>query len=432
MKYITNIDLNSLIKFSDKGVIVASFPETYTSISNSFKAIYGSDIDLSTNSADGIYVRMYSEIVYNILKSIQQLYGSLDVNTAKGIFLERLCALSNVYRKQATNSTASITVTLDASETTSFKTNSISFLDNNGNTWSANTVEQMVFEPGTPQTIIVTCDESGPIEAVAGSITTPLNMQVLMTVTQENDALPGTSTETDNQLRERRSTSASKTGSSILESLSGALLDVTGINDVRIYNNNTLSDVVAKDGTVIEPHSTYVIIRQDANSNIAESLIGSIIYEKMTPGILTTQTTDDTTGEDKSFNYQQYVSGEVLLPDIYQTVYWKQATSIAPQIVITLSITNNFATNNNSTAMRIKQFVENYCNNLRISENINLDILKSTIINADPQYLGSSTYSLTSVTINGVANNYVNPDTYFNYSNISVSKSGTTYTITLS
>lgn len=425
----TNIPWNSLIQFTSSGIIVAEYNEIRTAITEQFKKIYGSDIDLSTSSADGIYVETYCMIINNILQSIKQTYANLNIKTASGSFLDILCALTNVYRKQETHSTASLVATLDSSEQT-YTTNSLSFVDVNGNVWTSTSTSQMTFVPGVPQTIVVQCEDIGPIRADAGWINKTLALDVVMSVNQEQPANLGSYAETDAQLRARHSQSLGARGKSVLESLVGALLEITGIDDAKVYNNDGLTAIVAKDGTEVQSHCVYTIVRRKENIDVPDSLIGTILYEKMTPGIPTVQTTDFTNGISHTYVYSQEILGSNAT-DITQNVYWKEAKPISPEIVITITPKQQFASANDYTVNLIADSVIDYCHNLQISEDIDYYSLYDAVRYADPLFRGKTTYNIVSITIDGEPANFTNPDTYFNYESIKFSKVGSNIIITL-
>ena len=71
---------------------------------------------------------------------------------------------------------------------------------------------------------------------------------------QEKDADIGSPEESDTELRARRNQSGGAAGVTVLESLLGALLNVVGIEDVKIYNNNTNAATTSADETTVDAH----------------------------------------------------------------------------------------------------------------------------------------------------------------------------------
>ena len=419
-----SIDWTQLIQFNKDGIAIADYGQVRAAITAQFKQIYGQDIDLATTSADGIYVETLCLMISNILQSFKNFYAQLDVRTAGGSFLDALCALSNVYRKAETHSTCPVVLTLDEDASESYVTDKISLLDKNGNVWSYTDKNGIVFEPGKQQTVVVTCEVAGPVRADAGWIDRLVENNVVMKVSQETAAALGSYSETDSELRARRNSSLGATGNTVLETMIGTLLSITGIDDVKIYNNDSSSSITALDGTNILSHDIYVILRQKQNIEIADSLLCSSIYEKLTPGIRTTDPGEDVKhGTRHSFKYLQSSTGVPVQSEVVQMVYWKEAEPISPTITIELAATSNYGSANNSTSNRIAQKVIDYLNKLRLSSKITVNDIWNVVFYADPQFRGQSTYSIKSISIDKTddadnaddVSSFTLPDTYFNY-----------------
>ena len=424
------INWQEIIGFTSAGITVADYADLRIAIANRYKEIYGSDIDLSTGSADGIYVETYCLIINNILQSFKTFYSNLDVNTANGKYLDMLCALSNVFRKPATRSTATVVLTLDENEENDVTFTSITLSDINGNEWNYNDINNPItLKPGVAQEIRVECSELGPVRADAGWIMQVIDTQYLIGVQQLQPAELGTYAETDASLRNRRNQSLGASGNTVLEGLTGALLSIIGIQDVLIYNNDTVDDVEAKDTTTIDPHCVYIVIRRNLNIDIPDSTIGSIIYEKMTPGIMTVESSE-VNGDNYQYEYEQYYAGQVVSPGITQLVNWKVCEPVAPKITIIITKRENFASNNNYTSNQIGNNLMEYLNNLQISKNLTNRELMNEVEYSDPLFRGRRTYDIDSIVITDQEEDgsYINQDTYYNYTTITIDN--TTYAAT--
>lgn len=407
----------NLIKYTKDGLYVANFVEVKNMLVERFKAIYGEDIDLDNGSADGIYVNNLALMLNNILQSYKNFYSQLDITTASGKYLDNLCALSNVYRKSATYSTASITVQLADSEN-DYTISKLQVVDDTGLIWTWSSTDSITLTSNSATQLVVKCEKIGPIKASAGSITKAVNNDVIMTIKQDEDAIIGSYEETDNELRSRRNASLSSTGTTVLESLKGSLLTLSGIDDVYIYNNDTTESKTALDNTNINAHSIYIISKQKQNITIDDKTIGNLIYYGLTPGISTTQTNDTTAGESYSYSIYplQGVSSTV------QTVYWKKAKPVSPQIKIVLTPTSNYST---TTSQNIIDNIVNDLNDRQINSIVNYNELWSLIVYSDSKYRGQSTFNLKSITMTGMTDNeYQLKDTYFYYSTSNIESNG--------
>lgn len=427
-------EIGNFVRLASAGMEVAEFVDVRDAIIKRYKEVYGSDIDLSTASADGVFVNDMALIINNILQVMKSLYSNLNVDTASGIYLDALCRLANVNRMGATKSTASIIITslLTTGDPVTFGdtdengnvTNQITFVDKSGTEWVSDV--SVTLGPGESAEVKVTCIESGPIDAPAGWIAQTLLVMNLK-VEQIEDAVRGSNEESDTELRQRRAQSSGANGISVLESLVGALLEVTGIDDVSIYNNNTLENATAKDGTTIAPHNMYIIVRQQNGLNIADATIGDLIYTKLTPGIKTTASTaTSTNGTAKSYEFIPQMLG-VTINYLNQFVYWKKAVAIKPTITAKIKPTQYFT--ENEFAM-IAQEVYNYANNIKLGDSIDADQIFIAILEADPEFKGQRTYTVSVSNVSVASTD--NPDTYYEYSTFSFNKeTDGTYTLTI-
>lgn len=427
-------EIGNFVRLASAGMEVAEFVDVRDAIIKRYKEVYGSDIDLSTASADGVFVNDMALIINNILQVMKSLYSNLNVDTASGIYLDALCRLANVNRMGATKSTASIIITslLTTGDPVTFGdtdengnvTNQITFVDKSGTEWVSDM--SVTLGPGESAEVKVTCTESGPIDAPAGWIAQTLLVMNLK-VEQIEDAVRGSNEESDTELRQRRAQSSGANGISVLESLVGALLEVTGIDDVSIYNNNTLENATAKDGTTIAPHNMYIIVRQQNGLNIADATIGDLIYTKLTPGIKTTASTaTSTNGIAKSYEFILQMLG-VTINYLNQFVYWKKAVAIKPTITAKIKPTQYFT--ENEFAM-IAQEVYNYANNIKLGDSIDADQIFIAILEADPEFKGQRTYTVSVSNVSVASTD--NPDTYYEYSTFSFNKeTDGTYTLTI-
>lgn len=416
-----NVDITDFIKITKGGIKIADFVQVREALITRYKSVYGSDIDLSTSSADGVFINNTALMINNILQSVKTLYANLDVNTANGVYLDNLCALSNITRKPATASTASLIVT--NTNDAEFTANSLIFVDKAGTEWIYN--QAVSIPANTSITLVVTCSQLGPVKAEAGWIDKTLEVTYL-DVVQENAASEGENEESDAALRARRSQSSGAEGTTVLESLIGALLEIAGIRDVKIYNNNTTSATTAKDNTSIPAHSIYVVMRYLEGITIDDKLLGSLIYEKLTPGILTTQTGSSDADENGHYTYTPSALG-LALTAFENEIYWKIAKPVHPTISIKLNTEAYFT---DSEVTDIGNDLIEYLNNLPISTDLTAQNILIEVASADPLFLGRNTYTVAQVNINGATSgSYANPDTYYKYTNIAYESNTTTITI---
>ena len=421
-----SIKWNELISFNSNGdVYVANFIEIREAIIKRFKEIYGDDIDVSTGTADGVYVQTLSLMINNILQSFKQYFSQLNIKTASGKFLDALCALSNVTRKQETYSTTVLKLTSQQSGQDITFTE-LQFVDGTGQTWTYKG-DKITIAPYDNVSITVTCDKAGPVGIEAGSIKKLVNQDLLLTIEQPNAADVGSYAETDSELRTRQSSVLSSTGNTVLETIAAALYQINGIKDVKIYNNATASEHSLSDKVTINPHDIYVVIRQQANVHIDNQTIADAIYKHLTPGIKTTDASGCLYGNACSAIYSQAIEA------VTQTVYWKNANGWTPTTTITIEPRDNFDATNTPTT--IGQACIDYLNALPIAASYSPVDLYAVIMNADPLFKSRATFITTSVYIDNVTGNAQTslPYTFFNFKTVTSKKQEDgTYLISLS
>lgn len=419
-------DIKDFVRFDASGVNVANFTEIRSEIIKRYKEAYGSDIDLSTSSADGVFVNNLSLIMNNILQTMLTLYSNLDVENASGKYLDTLCNLSNIIRKEATPSSVSLQITNVGSDTLT-NIDRLTFIDKSGVAWIYTTENPLSIARNETKEISAICEQPGPTEAPVGFIAGMIQNYPLQ-IAQKENAIVGRDAETDDELRARRSKSLGGSSLTILESLIGSLMTISGINDVHIYNNNENKTKTAKDGTVIDSHSVYCILRLDGTVNVSDETVGNIIHSKLTPGVRTTplNETVGNTGKAKSYTFVEK-SYNTAIAESNQLIYWKEAVPIAPQIEIKISTYDFFTADEINT---IGNRVINYLNKLPLSENLDKNKILIEAVQADPKFKGNLTYYVNSVTID-TSRYESNPDTYYHYTDISSTNVGNTYTITL-
>jgi uncharacterized phage protein gp47/JayE len=132
--------------------------------------------------------------------------------------------------------------------------------------------------------------ETGPIVAVAGDIT-----QIITPVSGWSavynilDADVGTDEETDEHLRIKREEELAASGSSPIDALRAALLQVEDVTAVTVFYNNT--DTTDADG--IPPHAVEALVRDGADQDIFDALLTNVAVGIKTYGNTSGTAVDD-------------------------------------------------------------------------------------------------------------------------------------------
>lgn len=162
----------------------------------------------------------------------------------------------------------------------------------------------------------------GPIACPAGSLNTIYRtVPGWDSVLNAADGLPGRDEETTAEFEARRALSVARNAGGILPAVRGAVLDVTGVVDAYVTENNTGVDVVVGAQTILA-HSLYVCVQGGADQDVALA-----IWSKKNPGCDYTGSTTVTVEDDNS----GYVT-----PPTYD-VSFQRASALTANIAVTLA-----------------------------------------------------------------------------------------------
>jgi hypothetical protein len=258
---------------------VVTQSELVTRFTAAYQAIYGSSINLASNTPDAQMMMIFIQATLDNANLLSQRYSSFDPNTAVGVQLDQRCAINGIQRQAGTYTTTNITVVMSQSvnlyglDQTAQPVYTIS--DNAGNQWQLQTTQLgvtgtqvYVFQSATPGAVLTT----------PNTITVPVT--VVLGVTSVNNPTTylslGINAETDAALRVRRSQSVQLASQGYFQGLLAALQNISGVTGAFVYENTT----GATNGQGVPGHSIWVIV---AGSGAAAS-IANAIYTKRNAG----------------------------------------------------------------------------------------------------------------------------------------------------
>lgn len=436
-----NYTFDNLIRLTSAGVEVSSFVQIKNALIKRYKEIYGNDIDLSDASGDGQQINSIALMLYNGFNAIYYLNQNFDPASASGKFLDILSGLSNVFRKGATNSTAYLYVKYTGTLTEYYSVlnpsdniQQIQCVDHAGRIWTwtegkgtdtFKTVFKAVneFDPETlkPKVLLFTCEDDGAIEASAESelVKKTKNAVTLEDLTRENhgdiymtidpntfpfevwqasDAVVGENEESDEALKRRRLAQLGNAGLTVINGLIGSLLAVEGIVDVKLYSNvkrNINSGLTplmdAKDGSKINFHDLYLCLRYKEGVEPDKSIIGKIIHEKNTPGIVTTPFNSGISeGEnpeykiclESPYGWFQNETISVYSNILEYDIFWKKCKPIAPSMRLNFMYNTDIYIKEVQEEI-IKNAIKKFTFNLSIYDNLNIANVLAAINQSD-------------------------------------------------
>lgn len=261
------------------GLETATQDELIAYYANAFRSIYGTDINLDSDSPDGQMMMIWIQGVMDMQDLLTQIYNSFDPDNAVGNVLDQRVSINGIQRQAGTHTVTNITVTASKPVTLFGVDQAVNppyrIADNEGNQFEllvtvnllagSSVLAFQAVAPGavltSPNTIVV------PVTIVLGvtSVNNPTTYTTL-----------GLNEESDYDLKIRRQKSVSLSSQGYLAGLLAALENISGIVSAFVYENTTGST----DGDGIPSHSIWVIVSGVASA----AAIANAIYTKRNAG----------------------------------------------------------------------------------------------------------------------------------------------------
>ena len=267
--------------FDQDGLQVKTLTEIITDLETGFKEIYGSDINVDSNSPDGQVINLFGQALVDLRELLTGINNSFDPDRAVGSQLDERVVINNIARKGGSYTTQPIDVTVD--RTVDLAGLDAAFNDPNGTGYTVQDDAGNKFILVDSTTIVAglhslnfRAEVIGAVETTVGTITNPVTIVLgVTTINNSSGALEiGTNEETDGELRLRRQQSVALGSTGYLNGLQGALIGIDGTTDAIVYENVT--NVVDADG--IPAHGIWAIVEGGANTDIGDTIYNRKSY----------------------------------------------------------------------------------------------------------------------------------------------------------
>ena len=267
-----------LPRIDRSGLTLPTFDDYLTYVRDGYRNIYGRDIVMTNDSQDGQLTAETAENMHDFSSVVGAVYNSFSPGTALGAGLSSNVKINGIRRMSATYSTVDLRM-IGVNGT--FVTGDRTVID---------TVTQEVWvvpEFSIPEsgevTVTATAQRLGAIAAAPHSITriqTP--ERGWQSVDNLDYAVPGDPVETDAMLRIRQAKSTANPARGTLESIVGGLLELSGVTEVKAYENDT--GIVDELG--LPAHSVAFVVKGGDATTVAQE-----IFVRKAPSMITTGTT---------------------------------------------------------------------------------------------------------------------------------------------
>lgn len=221
-------------------------------------------------SVVGLLNAIFAALLAEGWQLAQNVYRSFYPDTAEGVALDNVAAISGAKRIAAKRST--VAVTIGGTIGTVVPSGTVFSVTGSGPRFR--TISTVTIGPSFPVAVGVPCEseEYGQIAADASTLTvieTPV--AGVSTVTNPLDAVLGNLPETDEAFRLRRDQELHSQGASVPMAIRADLLQVDGVTAVKVFLNK--SDLTDADG--LPPHSFECVVLGGADQDIRNTILNS-------------------------------------------------------------------------------------------------------------------------------------------------------------
>lgn len=263
---------------TENGLQVDDYETLLSDLQNNINSIYATDgntINFDSETPDGEFTNIITQIGTDIRELYQEVYNSFDPDKCSGVVQDSRYKLNYITRNGGTftiqniDVTANQTVTLQGLDGNYNDVNAVSYTvsDNAGNLWYL--IDTTTVQPGTVS-LPFRSKNLGLVQPTIGTITTQVTT-VLGITSVNNSVAPttlGTEQETDTQFRTRRDRSTERRGQNNIDSMLSQILDLEGVSDATTWVNSGTET----DSTGTPAGQVWVIVEGGANADIADTI----------------------------------------------------------------------------------------------------------------------------------------------------------------
>lgn len=309
-----------MTKLTNKGFERTRLIDRIAELNASARAIFGNDIDLSSNTMDGQHLGIFAESVADIDELAELVWLSFDPDLASGASLSRLAKLNGIERSQGAYSVANLSITGTAN--TLIPKGSI--ISNGDGSVTVYTLEDVRLTSDGLGEVSASPKETGAINAPANALSN-IKSPIFgwSTVTNAEPMAAGKIKESDQQLRLRRRASVSRGNRNMTDSLWAALSDLEGVIEAAVLENPSNKE----DKRGLAPHSVHAVVLGGDDIEIAQT-----IWSNKTGGSILdgneTVLIKDLSGGDQQVKFSRPVSVPVRIKvNITPRVGWSYKTA---------------------------------------------------------------------------------------------------------
>ncbi|HEB0976104.1 TPA: baseplate J/gp47 family protein [Yersinia enterocolitica] len=253
------------LQFDNNGLQTDTFRDLFQTLSDSYKGIYGQDIDLDQESPDGQRVAIEAQARTDIEASLQWLYSQMDPDFNTGDMQQIIAKLHGLYLRPGSRSQRDLNVATDRPV---FLYSGYKIIDQSNQVWF---VRQNVTIPAGTTTVTFFAQDFGKVTGLIADTFTQLTPELgVLSITSDAVAVVGRDEETPEEFRQRRNRSLENPATGSTGAIFAKVAQLPGVTDLNIGENDTKVDNPA---TGIPANSIWLVVEGGAVSDIVEVMI---------------------------------------------------------------------------------------------------------------------------------------------------------------
>jgi hypothetical protein len=278
-------------------------------------------IDWDSDLTFSVFIDVVSVHLGDLAEAAQGLHDAGNPNNATGVHADDIGSIRGVPRRDATQSTA--TVTLGGTAGTIV----VEGKKVRGGGEDGTAVWELTEDCTIPGDVIVQAVEAG------ATLADPTEISEIVTpvagwtsVTNAAAATPGRQRETDAEYLARQARSLANQGSGTLAAIQARLLQLDYVQGAYVVNNRSAS-VASVQGLSLQPHSVSVVLYPSTLTDDQKADVAELLYRHVDPGTYLNGT----------------VTSQVVRGDGYEeTVRWSWASTLTVNVAIVVVLETGY------------------------------------------------------------------------------------------
>ena len=266
-------------ELNENGLSLKSYQDIVDELVAGYKDIYGEDIEIDSNTADGQLINIFAQAATDLRELMQEVYNTHSPSFCRGTVQDIRFAMNNLQRLGGTFTIVPMTLKINSTVTLQgldddyydVKATAYGFSDDSGAKYYL--IDTTTLQKGE-YVLPFRAEKMGVVNPQINSIVNPITIKKEVEGGSNNSAPTsiGVDQETDMLFALRRERAIETRAQNSVDAIRSQLLALDGVTDAYVYRHDfeRYPDTVDADG--IPPHYIWTIVEGGANSDIADVL----------------------------------------------------------------------------------------------------------------------------------------------------------------